>query len=96
MKIHITELDISIYKWDERDVNFDAPPEDRMKLQAELYGEIFALLRDKKDKVDSVTFWGLTDKVSWLNGFPVKRNNYPLLFDGGQKRKEAYYKVTDF
>ena len=96
LKIHITELDISIYKYEERDINFDTPPEDRMKLQSELYGEIFKLLREKKDNIDSVTFWGLTDKVSWLNGFPVKRNNYPLLFDGEQKPKDAYYKVIDF
>ena len=96
LQIHITELDISVYTWDERDMKFDTPPEDRLKVQADLYGEIFALLREKKDAVSSVTFWGLTDEVSWLNYFPVKRNNYPLLFDGDKKFKDAYYRITDF
>ena len=94
--VHITELDISIYKPDELGEDFSEPPEDRMKLQAKLYGEIFAVLRENKDKIGSVTFWGLSDGVSWLNHFPVKRKNYPLLFDGSQKRKEAYYNAIDF
>ena len=35
-----------------------------MKLQAKLYGEIFAVLRENKDKVSSVAFWRLNDDVS--------------------------------
>ena len=95
--IHITELDISIYKWgEENGLNFEVLPEDRMKIQAELYDKIFGLLRANKDKIGSVTFWGLNDGVSWLNGFPVKRNNFPLLFDKYNKPKEAYNRVIKF
>lgn len=96
LKVHITELDVSIYKFDERGVDFETPPEDRMKLQTELYGKIFDILREHKDSVGSVTFWGLTDNASWLNGFPVRRRNYPLMFDANQNPKEAYKKITEF
>ena len=96
LAVHITELDVSIYKFEERDVNFEVPPKDRMKMQIELYDKIFDLLRENKDKVSNVTFWGLNDKVSWLNGFPVRRTNFPLLFDRENKPKEAYEKVLRF
>ncbi|MCL2775400.1 MAG: endo-1,4-beta-xylanase [Oscillospiraceae bacterium] len=96
LTVQITELDISVYKPDERGMSFSEPPADRINSQTELYGEIFALLREKKDKISGVTFWGLTDNTSWLNTFPEKRNDYPLLFDANQKPKEAYGKVVDF
>jgi endo-1,4-beta-xylanase len=96
LTVQITELDVSVYKWEEQDLKFDAPPEDRMKLQLDLYDKIFTVLRNNKDKISSVTFWGLSDNTSWLNGFPVKRNNYPLLFDENLNPKEAYNKIIDF
>ena len=97
LEIHITELDVSVYKWEiERGLNFDALPEDRAELQAELYGKIFAVLRANKDKIGGVTFWGLNDGASWLNGFPVRRNNFPLLFDKDNKPKGAYARVAGF
>lgn len=96
LTIHLTELDVSVYKFDERGVDFETPPEDRMKMQAELYDKIFAVLRENKDKVSSVTFWGLNDRASWLNGFPVKRTNHPLLFDRNSNPKESYEKVVNF
>jgi endo-1,4-beta-xylanase len=95
--VHVTELDVSVYVWEkERDLNFDALPADRAETQAKIYGEIFEVLRKNKEKVGSVTFWGLSDDVSWLNYFPVKRNNFPLLFDGSQNPKAAYSAVADF
>lgn len=96
LTIHITELDVSIYKFDERGVDFETPPEDRMKMQAELYEKMFALLRENKDKVSSVTFWGLNDGASWLNGFPVRRTNHALLLDRQNNPKESYEKVVNF
>jgi len=96
LTVQITELDVSIYQYDERGIDFETPPDDRMKLQIKLYDEIFSILRENKTKISGVTFWGLTDNTSWLNSFPVKRNNYPLLFDANQQPKEAYYSITNF
>ena len=52
------------------------------------------LLRLKKDGIDvnCATFWGLTDKDSWLPGFR-KTESYPLLFTGDLKTKPAYEAV---
>jgi len=96
LTVQITELDVSVYKWEEQDLKFDSPPEDRIKLQTELYDKIFKILRKNKDKISGVTFWGLTDNKSWLNGFPVRRNNYPLLFDANLNPKDAYNKIIEF
>ena len=54
----------------------------------------FKLFLKHKDKVSRITFWGVNDGQSWLNGWPIRgRTNYPLLFDREFKPKPAYYKV---
>jgi endo-1,4-beta-xylanase len=60
------------------------------------YENLFRLFLKHKDKIDRVTFWGVNDGQSWLNGWPVRgRTNYPLLFDRQFKPKLAYYKVIE-
>ncbi len=96
LQIHITELDMSIFAWGD-DTRFDSFPEDREKLQIYRYTEIFNMLRSKKEHVTSVTLWGLSDDLSWLNNFPVRRRkNWPLLFDQYKIPKESYYSIVDF
>ena len=69
------------------------PNEVALKL-ANRYYDIFQLFVKHSDKIERVTFWGLTDKYSWLNDWPIKgRINYPLLYDRNYKPKEAYRKV---
>ena len=101
LAIHITELDISLYRHNEseRELRFETPAEagERMDLQTELYEKMFTLLRQYKNEVGSITFWGLNDRISWLNNFPVRnRRNFPLLFDDDGNPKEAYHKIIDF
>ncbi len=69
------------------------PNEVALKL-ANRYYDIFRLFVKHSDKIERVTFWGVTDKYSWLNDWPIKgRINYPLLYDRNYKSKEAYRKV---
>jgi endo-1,4-beta-xylanase len=50
-------------------------------------------MKYKKD-ISRVTFWGVNDGQSWLNGFPIRgRTNYPLLFDRNFKPKPAFFSV---
>ena len=71
----------------------DLPNEVALKL-ANRYYNIFQLFVKHSDKIERVTFWGLTDKYSWLNDWPIKgRINYPLLYDRNYEPKEAYRKV---
>ena len=58
---------------------------------AKRYQDIFNLFVKHSDKINRVTFWGVMDKHSWLNDWPIKgRTNYPLLFDRDYQPKVAY------
>jgi endo-1,4-beta-xylanase len=107
VKVAITELDISVLPnprdlvGAEISQNFDnsellnpyakgLPDSIQVKL-ANRYKDIFKIFLKHKDKISRVTFWGVSDGQSWLNGFPVRgRTNYPLLFDRDLKPKAAY------
>jgi len=58
---------------------------------------MFKIFRKYKKVVTGVTFWNISDRSTWLDGYPVQgRKNFPLLFDQNYQRKKAFYKVTDF
>jgi endo-1,4-beta-xylanase len=107
VKLMITELDISVLpdpnrsrgadvtrreeQRPDRDPYPNGLPEEMQDKLAARYGEIFALFRKHRDKIDRVTFWGVHDGQSWLNDWPVAgRHNYPLLFDRELKPKSAF------
>lgn len=59
------------------------------------YEQLFKLFLKHKDKITRITFWGVHDGQSWLNGWPVRgRTNYPLLFDRQLQPKPAFYRVV--
>ncbi|MDA9572974.1 endo-1,4-beta-xylanase [Flavobacteriaceae bacterium] len=69
----------------------DKLPKSIQNKLAKRYNDIFQLFIKHSDKISRVTFWGVTDKHSWLNDFPIKgRTNYPLLFDRNYQAKEAH------
>lgn len=71
------------------------PDSIQLKL-AKRYEDIFNLFLKHKDKIGRVTFWGVNDGQSWLNGWPIKnRTNYPLLFDRNYNPKKAYNSVLE-
>ncbi|MFL2623713.1 MAG: endo-1,4-beta-xylanase [Flavobacteriaceae bacterium] len=61
---------------------------------AKRYQDIFNLFVKHSDKINRVTLWGVMDKHSWLNDWPIKgRTNYPLLFDRDYQPKVAYERL---
>ncbi|MBO9566799.1 MAG: endo-1,4-beta-xylanase [Niastella sp.] len=110
IKVAFTELDLEVLprNFQGADVNQrmqegagidpykDALP-DSVQLQlAQDYENLFKLFIKHRDKIARVTFWGVTDGDSWLNGWPVRgRTNYPLLFDRNYQPKPAFYKVIE-
>jgi endo-1,4-beta-xylanase len=57
---------------------------------AKRYAELFAVYLKHPSTLTRVTFWGLTDSDSWLNGWPIPgRTSYPLLFDRQGNPKPA-------
>lgn len=111
IKVMFTELDLGVlpnpWDGDAADVNMKAEYSAKMNpyvnglpdsMQAKLtkgYEDLFKLFLKYKGKVSRVTFWGVNDSQSWLNGWPIKgRTNYPLLFDRNFAPKPAFYAVT--
>ncbi len=65
-------------------------PDERQQALAKRYADIFAVFLKYRDLITRVTFWGVTDRYSWLNNFPAPgRTNYPLLFDRNGNPKPA-------
>lgn len=97
LRIEVTELDLSLFDWNDRRCDLLEPTSEMLELQAKRYDEIFSLFRSYKDVIDSVTFWGAADDYTWLSDFPVKgRKNWPFLFDDRYQPKESYKRVTHF
>ncbi len=95
-RIQVTELDVSMHKWNEPEGTVWYTPE-KVESHARYYGDIFKIFREYSDVIDSVTLWGVVDGASWLNGFPVKnRPDKPLLFSDDGAPKEAYHRIMDF
>lgn len=97
VKVHITELDVSVYSWNDRTDRYATGlPEDMAARQAERYASIFKIFREYASVIERVTFWGVRDNNSWKNNFPVPgRKDYPLLFDKDGQPKPAFWAVLD-
>jgi endo-1,4-beta-xylanase len=104
MKVVVSELDIDVIprgRWWQEGGKYraelskldpyrgDCPPE-ILRRQAEQYGQLFRLFRKHSDVIARVSFWNLHDGQSWLNDFPWKRVNHPLLFDRAGLPKPAF------
>lgn len=96
LEVHITELDISLFK--KKDNNKQKTivlTEELENKQAELYAKLFQVFK-KHDAITNVTFWGVSDVDSWLNNHPVKdRRNYPLIFDDNYAPKKSFFSIAN-
>lgn len=110
IEVMFTEVDLGVLPnpWDNTtaDVGATAKSDSTMNLypnglpdaiaqkQAKAYADLFELFLKYKANVKRVTFWGVDDGHSWLNGWPIRgRTNYPLLFDRNFQPKGAFYSV---
>ncbi len=104
MKVVVSELDIDVIprgRWwqdggkyrtelSKLDPYRAACPPEILRRQAEQYGQLFRLFCKHTDVIARVSFWNLHDGQSWLNDFPWKRVNHPLLFDRAGRPKPAF------
>jgi endo-1,4-beta-xylanase len=90
---HVTEMDVNIYSGSANTSipNYDEIPLDRHVRVAYHYRDYFEALKKLKDKIQSVTIWGLADDNTWIT--TSGRVNAPLLFDDQLKAKMAYWAV---
>lgn len=97
LKLHLTELDVSVFNHEDKRTDLSEPTPEMLELQAERYLQVFHLLREYRASITSVTFWGAADDYSWLRDFPVKgRKNWPFLFDENHQPKDSFWKVVQF
>ncbi|HTP67790.1 MAG TPA: endo-1,4-beta-xylanase [Dongiaceae bacterium] len=110
VKVMITELDVDVLPWPAKDQIADVSlhaeadpklnpypsglPETVQQALAKRYADLFGTYAKHCGLVTRVTFWGVADKDSWRNDWPIKgRTDYPLLFGRDAKPKPAYYAV---
>ncbi|MHB8952188.1 MAG: endo-1,4-beta-xylanase [Pirellulaceae bacterium] len=109
LKVVVSELDIDVVlrsRWwadggkyrDElaqHDPYRDGCPPEILQRQADQYAQLFRLFAKHADVIERVSFWNLHDGQSWLNSFPWKRVNHPLLFDRQRQSKPAFEAVIE-
>jgi endo-1,4-beta-xylanase len=95
----VTELDVSVYLASDNTSNYGANggtvPQSIIAEQGWLYEKYFKVFRALKGKLDAVTFWGIGDDNTWLDGFPIMRLDLPLPFDTRLQAKPAYWGIVD-
>ncbi|WP_010677927.1 endo-1,4-beta-xylanase [Bacillus timonensis] len=97
LKLQLTELDISAFTFENRRTDLLSPTAEILEQQADRYDRLFQLLREYKEVITAVTFWGAADDYTWLDNFPVAgRKNWPFLFDENHKPKDSFWKVIQF
>ena len=112
VKVAISELDIDVLPRDPKLFSADVSlkvkqdpklnpyanglPDDVQQELARRYADLFAVFLKHRAEMSRVTFWGVTDRDSWLNNWPVPgRTSYPLLFDRNGKPKPAFEAVIE-
>lgn len=104
VKVMITELDLSVLPAPKQDIGAEVTasfkydkkmnpypnglPENVSKAWTERMNDFFCLFLKHKDFITRVTVWGVTDRDTWRNDWPMKgRTDYPLLFDRNHQPK---------
>lgn len=71
-------------------------PDSVAQQQAEQYAMFFRMFLKHSDKINRVTFWGITDADSWKNNWPIPgRTNYTLVFDRDGNPKPAFHAIVN-
>jgi endo-1,4-beta-xylanase len=112
VEVLVSELDVDVlppaYKNQGADLSLNAElsaqlnpyaeclPSDVAARAAQRWADIFAVFSRHADHLHSVTLWGVSDKYSWLNNWPVRgRTNYALLFDRELRPKQSWQRVIE-
>lgn len=111
VKVNVTELDIDVLPSSSGDRSADVSrrleassalnpwtsglPDSVSTALAHRYARMFALYRKHRVDIERITFWGVSDGDSWLNGWPIRgRTSYPLPFDRQHRGKAAFDSIA--
>jgi endo-1,4-beta-xylanase len=112
LEVLVSELDVDVlpaaYKNQGADLSVNAElsarlnpypdclPKEVAEQAAQRWADIFDLYTRHSAHVRAVTLWGVSDRYSWLNNWPVRgRTNYALLFDRQLRPKQAWQRVIE-
>ncbi|RNC65539.1 endo-1,4-beta-xylanase [Proteiniphilum sp. X52] len=112
VKVMITEFDMSVLPSPRRDFGANIADTEQFRAEMNPYPDVlpdsvamrwhekmvayFTLFLDQSDKISRVTMWGVTDRDSWKNDFPMRgRTDYPLLFDRKYQPKPIVRDIMD-
>jgi GH35 family endo-1,4-beta-xylanase len=83
--VNISEMDVRVAR-------LPGTPATRLDDQRRVYHDVVALCV-AEPRCHAITFWGFTDRYSWIDGFFGPDD--PLLFDESYRAKPAYFGVMD-
>ncbi|MCE1197460.1 MAG: endo-1,4-beta-xylanase [Marinilabiliales bacterium] len=112
VKVMITEMDVTVLPNPDANVGADVsatatyqqkinPYADGLPAAvgtqlANRYVDFFKLFLKYRQNISRVTVWGVSDKFSWKNNWPVRgRTDYPLLFDRNNQPKEMVPRIIE-
>jgi endo-1,4-beta-xylanase len=107
IRVNITELDVDVLPAAVRGQGADVAtrasttaaqnpyvaglPDSVQQALAARYEGLFDVFMRHRAVIDRITFWGVADRDSWLNNWPVRgRTSYPLVFDRQHRPKPAF------
>ena len=101
--VQITEFDLKSSRQLSNEKNLKDEYADQAKRYYELYEILKALDAEEGINITGITFWGASDKDSWLQGSSNvgggsdgSMSQCPLLFDGNYKVKPAFWAFVDY
>jgi len=111
VKVMITEMDMTVLPMDwslgadvsamvefknKSDLYKTGLPDSVTTVFNQRYLDFFKLFMKHQDVITRVTLWGVSDKDSWKNNWPIRgRTDYPLLFDRQMQPKEVIQQIVD-
>lgn len=112
VKVMITELDLTVLPFPTSEISADVALSFKYdsKMNPYLNGitdsallafndrlyAFFKIFLKHQNQISRVTLWGLSDKDSWKNDFPIKgRTDYPLLFDRNYNAKKIVNQLIE-
>jgi endo-1,4-beta-xylanase len=101
LKVQITELDVSVYKFRDPkhpDANKadDAYTDARKQKQADMFEMVMRVARRNAGTVTGVTFWGTSDARRNYRTVRIGKMDYPFIFDEFMKPKHFFNRIVDF
>lgn len=96
-KIYVTELDLNAYPFEDFTSCYpDYMVDEILELCAKKYAALFDIYRKYAAHIETIGFWNVCDKRSWLDEYYVcGRKHFALPFDENGEPKASFWRIVD-